>query len=108
MKKIHVVISKDNKHAVSDWEARNWYQNLLNSGETAYVASSIMLNELRVGVRLKEIEPFSFEYEGGTYSIGEDAKLSPDWPKGFMDHQAIQMLTIMTGKTREEVLSIGQ
>ena len=102
MKKVNVIISKDGKDAVSDWEAANWYQNLLKTGEDAVVATLCMFNELRVGVRVGEIEPFSFTFEGETYSVGEDAKVNPIYPTGFFDHQAQQMFIIMTGKSREQ------
>ena len=95
MKKINVVISNDNKHAVTDWNARDWYL-ALEDGDTAFVATGLMLNELRLGVRSKEVEPFSFTFDDKTISCGENGQLD-DWPCGFMDHQGIQIKALMKG-----------
>lgn len=64
-----------------------------------------MLNELRVGVRLGEIEVFSFEFEGKVINAQPDGKLD-DWPEGLFDHMAKQVYSLMTGRTREEVEEI--
>ncbi|HHZ69181.1 MAG TPA: hypothetical protein EYN67_01185 [Flavobacteriales bacterium] len=95
MKKINVIISNDNKYAVTDWNAREWYLSL-NDGDTATVATGTMLNELRVGVRSEEIEQFSFEFKGQTINCGESGQLS-DWPIGLFDHLMIQMYSLMKG-----------
>lgn len=95
MKKINVVISNDNKHAVTDWNARDWYL-ALKDGDTAFVSTGIMLNELRVGVRSKEIEPFEFIFNDKAIKCGEKGQLD-DWPIGFMDHQGIQIKALMKG-----------
>jgi len=95
MKQIEVVISQDSAHAVSDWCANEWYKEILKTGETAFVATIVMFNELRVGVRLGEIAPFSFSYEGKQISVNSDAKVSDS----FMEHMAEQMFVIMTGRT---------
>ncbi len=98
MQHVKVVISKDSVHAVSDWDVRAWYLNILETGGTAYVATYIMFNELRVGVRLGEIAPFTFAYDNKEISVGVDAKLS-ECPEGFMGHLKDQMFVIMTGRT---------
>ena len=102
MKKLNVIISKKSEHAISDWDVLDWYKEALNGDKsTVYVATSIMFNELRVGVRLGEIEPFSFEYGGETINCLEDGRLD-NWPKGFCDHLKIQMYSLMKGGSREE------
>lgn len=102
MKKLNVIISKKSEHAISDWDVLDWYKEALNGDEnTVYVATSNMFNELRVGVRLGEIEPFSFDYEGETINCSEDGRLD-NWPNGFCDHLKIQMHSLMKGITREE------
>ena len=105
MKTITVIISKEDKDAITDWNVKAWYDNLLQTGDTAVVATPGMLNALRVGVRLGEISPFSFDFEGETIHVAGDARLS-NWPSGFMDHQAKDMFTIMTGKSREEATAL--
>jgi len=97
LKNITVIVSKDNKYAVSDWNARDWYLSL-KDGDTATVASSIMLNELRLGVRSGEIAPFSFDFDGKKVSCGDKGQLD-EWPTGFMDHLGIQMIALMKGIT---------
>jgi len=106
MKKINVLFSKDNNHAVTDCNAASWYQTLLacsNEGgvQTAVMATGTMLNELRIGVRLKEIEPFEFQYEGQTIKCGEQGQLD-SWPLGLFDELSSQMYVLMSGCTREE------
>ncbi len=95
MKKINVVISNDNNHAVTDCNARDWYLSL-NDGDTAFVSTGIMLNELRLGVRSKEVEPFEFTFDDNVIHCGDTGQLD-DWPCGFMDHQAIQIKAMMKG-----------
>lgn len=93
MKKIKVIISNDNKHAVTDWNARDWYLSL-SDGDTAFVATGIMFNELRLGVRLNEVEPFEFEFEGQVITCSDKGQLS-EWPIRFMDQQGIQIKALM-------------
>jgi hypothetical protein len=100
MKKINVVISNINKHAVTDWNARAWYLSL-NDGDTAYVATSTMLNELRLGVRNKELETFTFHFNDDVVSCGEKGHLDK-WPCDFMDHQAIHVKALMKGISYEQ------
>ncbi len=105
MKKINVIISSDNKHAVSDSNAHDWYKSL-KDGDNAYVATSIMFNELRIGVTRKEIAPFSFSFRGKILNVGENGELVSDtrcWPNGFFDEQSIQVRMLMNGKDREQV-----
>ncbi|MEZ8198471.1 hypothetical protein [Vibrio splendidus] len=102
MKKLNVIISKKSEHALSDWDVLGWYENILNCEETTvFVATSIMLNELRVGVRLGEIEPFSFEFEGHTVKCLDDGRLD-NWPNGLGDHLVIQMESLLKRISRKE------
>ena len=102
MKKLNVIISKKSEHAISDWDVLDWYKEALNGDEnTVYVATSIMLNELRVGVRLGEIEPFSFDYEGETVNCLKDGQLDK-WPNGLGDHLIIQMDSLLKCISRDE------
>ncbi len=109
MKKLNVVITADDKHAVSDWNAKGWCESL-KDGDTAYVASTTMFGELRVGVRLGHIAPFSFEFDGKTIEVGTKGELNSTgseqydpWLDGLFDHQTIQVKMLMSGKSREEV-----
>lgn len=101
MKKLQVVVTTDSQYAVSDWEVESWYKEQLKHGGTAYVATSLMLNELRVGVRLGELEPFSFEFEGETINCLETGELN-NWPNGLGDHVIIQMDVLLEGISREQ------
>jgi hypothetical protein len=101
-KAVKVVISKLAKDAVSEWGSREWYQEILKTGDTARVATSSQLGELRVGVRLGEIEPFSFTYEDNEFNVGENGALEPYWPCGFMDNQAKQIYVLISGMTRDQ------
>ncbi|EGQ9284614.1 hypothetical protein F7U66_01905 [Vibrio parahaemolyticus] len=105
MKTIKVVISKEAKDAISDFELVDWYSNILLAEEEELevkVATYLMFCQLRAGVRLKQIAPFNFEYEGKEYQVAEkDAKVYPEWPTGFFDQQASLMFTVMTGKLPE-------
>ncbi len=102
-KKITVVISEDNAHAVSDWNVIDWYQSL-NDGDTAYVATSLMFNELRIGVDRNEIAPFSFEFRGETIHIGDNGEVVERfWPDGMFDQQSVQIKMLMSRKPREVV-----
>lgn len=100
MKKLKVVISSDNKHAVTDFNARSWYLSL-NDNDTAFVATLTMLNELRLGVRNKEVEPFKFTFNDEVVSCGEKGQLDK-WLCGFMDHQGIQIKALMKGISYEQ------
>ncbi|EGR5926696.1 hypothetical protein [Vibrio parahaemolyticus] len=105
MKTINVVISDDNKHAVSDWNVYDWCKSL-KDGDTAHVATSLMFNELRISVAQNEIKPFSFEFNGNKLSVCEKGELVGEtrcWPKGFFDQQSIQVRMLMSGKDRDEV-----
>ena len=95
MKTFIVVISKDNANAVTDWNARSWYLGL-KDGDRVFVSTGLMLNELRLGVRNKEVTPFKFLFNNKTISCGEKGQLD-DWPVGFMDHQGIQIKALMKG-----------
>ncbi|MEZ9700760.1 hypothetical protein AB4455_12265 [Vibrio sp. 10N.261.46.E12] len=102
-KKITVVISEDNAHAVSDWNVIDWYQSLKN-GDTAYVATSLMFNELRIGVDRNEIAPFSFEFRGKTIHIGDNGEVVERvWPDGMFDQLSVQVKMLMSRKPREAV-----
>lgn len=105
MKKLQVVVTKDSKYALSDWDVEKWFQELLVSGDVAYVASANMLNEVRLGVRLGEIEPCSFEFEGQTINILPTGELD-HWPNGLGDHVMIQMDAMIFGISREEARAI--
>jgi hypothetical protein len=97
MKKIQVLVSNADAYAISDYNVEAWYKDLIEFGSTAIVATSLMFNQLRVGVRLKEVEPFEFEFEGKTYSVGERGQLLPSWPDNFYHHLADQMYVLMKG-----------
>jgi hypothetical protein len=100
MKKINVSISNKDEHAVTDWNARQWYLSL-KDGDTAIVATAIMFNELRVGVKNKEIEPFSFEFRGKTINCEENGQIS-EWSIDFFDHLMIQMYSLIKGIPYDE------
>jgi len=108
MKKINVVITDSSADAVADVKVREWYENILLTGGLASVATSTMFNELRVGVKLGEIEPFHFIYQGKRYNVGSDGKVNPTWPKGFVDYQSIQMLSLMSGYSRHDAEELSQ
>ena len=100
MIKINVVISKDDTHAVTDWNARQWYLDI-KDGSDVFVSTSLMLNELRLGVRNKEVEPFDFIFNGKVICCNDKGELN-DWPVGFMDHQGIQIKALMKGISYEQ------
>lgn len=100
MKNIKVVISTDNEHAVSDWSVTSWCEGL-QEGDTAYVATSRMLDEVRIGISRQEIAPVNFDFEGFNLSIGSKGEIKEGWPSNFFDHQAIQLKQLMTGKDKE-------
>lgn len=103
VKQVTVTISDDNRHAVTDMQVLNWYRNLITEKKpVANVATMNMFNELRVGVRLGEIQPFSFMFEGQEYKIGSNGELKPNWPLNFFDQQAAQLNSLMSGCSREE------
>ena len=100
MKKIRVIISNGNEHAVTDWNARDWYL-ALKDNDNAFVATSAMLNQLRLGVRLGEIEPFSFLFYDETINCGSKGELDK-WPCGFMDHLGISVKALMKCITHDQ------
>lgn len=101
MKRLDVIISKQSKDAISDWEVVSWYENL-KSGETVNVATLVMFNELRAGVALGEIQPFKFIYEDVELEVQKDGQLTPYWPEGFFDQTIIQMDMMMYKLQRTE------
>ncbi|CAH7422624.1 hypothetical protein VCHA53O466_50409 [Vibrio chagasii] len=102
MKNVTVVISDNSKHAVADAKVQEWCESFLLH-DTAYVATSLMFNELRIAVSRKEIRPFSFNFNGETLHVDSNGELRDGWPIGLFDHQAIQVKMLMSGKSREEV-----
>lgn len=105
LKQVQVIITDDSRYAVSDWQVTNWYRNLLTTqNPIANVATMGMFNELRVGVRLGEIKPFSFVFEGREYQIGSKGELTPEWAINFFDQQATHMYSLMSGCSREDAL----
>ena len=108
MKKFIVVISDDQKHAVADSRAAEWYQDLLlhqsDSSTIANVATSIQFNELRVGVASGEIEPFEFGYKGKNIQCTATGSLS-EWPEGLFDHLGKQVKTLMSAPRKTSSLA---
>ncbi|AWK84638.1 hypothetical protein [Photobacterium damselae] len=102
LKRLQVIITSDSQYAISDFDVENWYQALLlESSNVAHVATGLMLNELRIGVRLCELEPFSFEFRGETVNCLKNGELDK-WPNGLFDHAIVQMDVLMQGITREQ------
>jgi hypothetical protein len=95
MKKINVVHSSLNEHAIADANLQTWYAEI-EDGDTVHFATSLQLNELRIGVRFNEVEPFSFSYNGSDIHVGKKGDLS-DWPKGFAEHQKDQVFALIKG-----------
>ena len=101
MKKITAILTKKDEHSVSDWNLDAWYQGVLAGDGTVYFSNILMLNELRLGVRLGEIEPFSFEFEGNTINIYYTGELSK-WYNGLGDHNIIQMEAMTENISRDQ------
>jgi hypothetical protein len=100
MKNIKVFHSTLDEHAVSDTNCNDWYHRIKDN-DTVYFATAIQLNELRIGVMLKEIKPFSIMFNDINIHIGSDGKLS-DWPDDFGDHLMKQMfILIRKAKTKK-------
>tara|TARA_B100000700_G_scaffold311500_1_gene393393 strand:- start:22128 stop:22781 length:654 start_codon:yes stop_codon:yes gene_type:complete len=100
MKALTVVISDNNEKAVSEWNVRDWYLSL-NDGDTAFVATPTMLSALQLGVRLKELETFTFTFHGQDITCGENGDLD-QWPVGFMDQQAVYLKALIKGSTYDD------
>lgn len=96
MKKINVIISEENKHAMADCNVYAWYKDLLKTPEevTVYVASGVQINQIRLGVRLGEVELFDFEFKGQTIKVDKQGQLS-SWPLDLYDELLIQMNSLM-------------
>jgi predicted ATPase len=106
MKKINVIISEESEHAIADCKVYAWYKDLLNSAgdSTVHVASGVQINQVRLGVRLGEVEPFAFEFKGQTIQVNDQGQFS-DWPLGLYDEQLIQMNSLMRGMSYEDSLA---
>jgi hypothetical protein len=100
VKTLHVVISEENEHAVTDTNARAWYL-ALKDNDVAYVATSAMFGQIRLGVRLGEVKPFSTNINGEVVHCGNNGQLD-SWPIGFMDEQAISIKALMKGIPYEQ------
>lgn len=94
-KKINVVISFDDKHAISDFNVKQWYKSL-KDGDTAHVGTHVQFGELRAGVYLGEIAPFTFELEGQSLTILDNGMLKEEWPENLFGHLIVQMDLIMS------------
>tara|TARA_R110001583_G_scaffold52147_4_gene162177 strand:- start:763 stop:1104 length:342 start_codon:yes stop_codon:yes gene_type:complete len=102
VKKIHVLYSDEQQYAVADSKVKDWYAKILakckdSDNVIVHVATAIQLNELRVGVRLGELECFDIEFNGKTIRCGVNGKLD-EWPINFFDQMSIQIRTLMKGK----------
>lgn len=94
MKKIQVIVTEDDKHAVSDWGVAAWYQDVLESREVVHIATVCMLDALRIGVLRKELEPFCLEFRGQTLHVDSTGQVS-GWPNGFFDTFDKQLNTLL-------------
>lgn len=85
-------MSKESCHAVSDYQVKAWYESLLSepSVDTAIIATNVQLNELRIGVKLKQIEPFEIQFNDITITCNSNGTLN-NWPKGFFDIEDNQL-----------------
>ncbi|MFM2668495.1 hypothetical protein AAFX24_27525 [Vibrio mediterranei] len=109
MKCVSVVISHQDSDAVSDFAVADWYKRMLCSNEVVRVASIVMFNELRVGVMLREISPFSFEFEEQVFNVNRRGHVEPFWPAGFLNQQSFQTYALMAGcDRRTAVEAVGK
>lgn len=96
MKNIVVIVSDNDNHAVSDWNLKKWYESIQDA-DTVFVGTTLMLNELRLGVMRGEIAPFRFVFSGVDVLCDEQGVLS-NWPEGLGDQLADQMKALMKGE----------
>ena len=101
MKIIRVVISDEQRHCIPDSKVLEWYQHILDSDlpflKTVYVANSVQLNQLRVGVKLGEISPFIVYFNGLKLTCNDRGVMS-EYPKGFFDQMVDQLNILYRGK----------
>jgi len=101
MKKFRVVISNSQIDCVPDSKVAEWHSDLLLGNYTytkrVYVANVVQFNELRVGVRLGEIAPFTVDFYGVELTCNDKGVMS-QWPEGFFDEMKDQMNILHKGK----------
>jgi len=104
MKDIILCISTDPDDCIPDSELRTWYDSMLSSNEShVFVANDCQFTELRIGVMLGEIAPWSFKFEGETIECGKDGRLN-NWPRGMftlMDRQLQMLMNSKHSKIRD-------
>jgi hypothetical protein len=78
-----------------------WYQHILGSDlpfrKTIYVANYVQFNQLRVGVKLGEIAPFTVDFKGLELTCDKRGHMS-EYPEGFFDEMVGQLNILYKGK----------
>lgn len=98
MKEIHLCLSTVHEDCIADSDIRDWYQSVLESSSIhVFVANAVQFNELRIGVKFGEIEPWSFMFEGTKVICNKEGILNV-WPKGMFD-VGDQQLSLLLGWT---------
>tara|TARA_Y100001956_G_C4061953_1_gene159833 strand:- start:177 stop:518 length:342 start_codon:yes stop_codon:yes gene_type:complete len=94
---LNLIISADNKHAVTDYKVYDWLQNILdNPKKDVYCATSAQFNAIRLAVKAGLIQPFSFMFNNNKVQILSTGKLDHH-PKGLFD-VSLQQLALLTRK----------
>lgn len=94
---LNLIISADNKHAVSDYNVYEWLQNILNNPEKdVYCATKAQFDAIRLAVKAGLIQPFSFMFNNNKVQILSTGKLDHH-PKGLFD-VSLQQLALLTRK----------
>lgn len=82
---LNLIISSDDKHAVSDSNVYSWLQHILDNPEKdVYCATTAQFHAIRLAVKAGLIKPFSFMFNNEEVQILANGK--PDfYPKGLFD-----------------------
>lgn len=88
MKKVKVFVSRYNTYAVSDLDIEDWYTDILRdlhfASDTIVVATGTMLDRLRLGHKMGELQIECVEFDGQQIEVDINGNLEY-WPKGLFD-----------------------
>lgn len=91
---LNLIITSDNKYAVSDYNVYDWLQNIIdNQVKDVYCATNAQFNAIRIAVKAELIEPFSFVFNNDTIQILSTGKLDC-FPSGLFDTSLHQLVLL--------------
>lgn len=86
MKKIKVIVCKNDTYSVSDLLIDDWYAEILAiisfGFDTIKIATGTMLDRLRLGHKMGELQIECVEFDGQQIEVDINGKLK-SWPEGI-------------------------